>query len=102
RQSGTRPLGIVAEVPKKGESAFQAYTAAGSDGWAPLRIVVSTRDLDNTSKYCDREDVDKPMITGQKINCTAWMVLTPEKIAAIKNPIVPVAVKLHTDRLLVQ
>ncbi|KEG11903.1 surface protease GP63 [Trypanosoma grayi] len=101
RQSGTRPLGIVAEVPKKGESAFQAYTAAGSDGWAPLRIVVSTRDLDNTSKYCNQTGVERSTFFSP-VNCTESMVLTPEKIAAIKNPIIPAAVKLHTDRLLVQ
>ncbi|RNF12058.1 leishmanolysin, partial [Trypanosoma conorhini] len=61
--SGEAALGVapatavVREVPRKGQGAMQAYTVAtqaadGSDGWAPIRIKVSARDLEDPLKHC--------------------------------------------------
>ncbi|KEG11258.1 surface protease GP63, partial [Trypanosoma grayi] len=102
RLGGASLVDVVAEVPQKGQSGIQAYTAAVSNGWAPLRIVVSTKDLEDPSKYCNETDVERPTFTGKKVDCHGPNLLRPEEIAAIKNPIIPAAVKLHTDRLLVQ
>ncbi|RNE99774.1 leishmanolysin, partial [Trypanosoma conorhini] len=61
--SGETALGVapatavVREVPRKGQGAMQAYTVAtqtadGSEGWAPIRVKVSARDLEDPLRHC--------------------------------------------------
>ncbi|EAN96053.1 hypothetical protein Tc00.1047053504039.210 [Trypanosoma cruzi] len=46
---------VVRDVPFGSEGASQTCTVIGRNGWAPIRINVSTRDLDDTRKYCSSE-----------------------------------------------
>ncbi|KAF8278354.1 putative surface protease GP63 [Trypanosoma cruzi] len=46
---------VVRDVPFGSEGASQRCTVIGRNGWAPVRIDVSTRDLDDTRKYCSSE-----------------------------------------------
>ncbi|RNF00460.1 surface protease GP63 [Trypanosoma cruzi] len=46
---------VVRDVPFGSEGASQPCSVIGSNGWAPTRINVSTRDLDGTRKYCSSE-----------------------------------------------
>ncbi|KAF8304344.1 putative surface protease GP63 [Trypanosoma cruzi] len=46
---------VVRDDPFGSEGASQTCTVIGSNGWAPIRINVSTRDMDGTGKYCSSE-----------------------------------------------
>ncbi|EAN93159.1 hypothetical protein Tc00.1047053506759.10 [Trypanosoma cruzi] len=46
---------VVRDAPFGSECASQTCTVIGRNGWAPIRINVSTRDLDGTRKYCSSE-----------------------------------------------
>ncbi|KAF8304037.1 putative surface protease GP63 [Trypanosoma cruzi] len=46
---------VVRDVPFGSEGASQTCTVIGRNGWAPIRINASTRDLDDTRKYCSSE-----------------------------------------------
>ncbi|KAF8303976.1 putative surface protease GP63 [Trypanosoma cruzi] len=46
---------VVRDVPFGYEGASQTCTVIGRNGWVPIRIDVSTRDLDGTRKYCSSE-----------------------------------------------
>ncbi|RNC51590.1 surface protease GP63 [Trypanosoma cruzi] len=60
RKNGPLSTAVVREVPRKGQGAIQAYTVATQDddsGWEPIRIAVSTEDLERGTnkkkKYCE-------------------------------------------------
>ncbi|KAF8278072.1 putative surface protease GP63 [Trypanosoma cruzi] len=46
---------VVRDVPLGSEGASQTCTVIGRNGWAPTRMNVSTRDLDDTRKYYSSE-----------------------------------------------
>ncbi|EAN98797.1 hypothetical protein Tc00.1047053506599.380 [Trypanosoma cruzi] len=46
---------VVRDVLFGSEGASRRCTVIGRNGWAPIRINVSTRDLDGTRKYCSSE-----------------------------------------------
>ncbi|RNF17736.1 surface protease GP63 [Trypanosoma conorhini] len=81
RKSGPLPTAVVREVPRRGEGAAQAYTAAAAtagggksnEGWAPIRIVVSTEDLKNSSKYCTAVQSINPALWGKRGNATSLL-----------------------------
>ncbi|RNF07501.1 surface protease GP63 [Trypanosoma rangeli] len=97
---------MVRELPRKGQGATQAYTVAakeeGKSDWAPIRIAVSTEDLKDADKFCTKENEAKPGFRGKNSSRTKDDVLTSEMIKTIVDEIIPVAVKLHAERLLVQ
>ncbi|ORC77399.1 surface protease GP63, partial [Trypanosoma theileri] len=102
------PVVVVRELPKKGEGAWQAYTVSTSnkensnEGWEPLRIKVSYEDL-KSDKYCVKEKEKRmDFLNGESADCHAHDIMLRGKEEAIKNEILPKAIKLHTDRLLVQ
>ncbi|RNE98976.1 surface protease GP63, partial [Trypanosoma conorhini] len=104
-KSGPLPTAMVREVPRKGEGAAQAYTvAAAGEGkeWEPIRIVVSMEDLKDASKYCTKEDEKKPNFKGQELKCRKDEVLTADWNRTLVNEVIPVALKLHAERLLVR
>ncbi|RNF10731.1 surface protease GP63 [Trypanosoma conorhini] len=104
-RSGPPPTAMVREVPRKGEGAAQAYTVAaeGEDkGWEPIRIVVSMEDLSDASKYCTKEGEKKPDFRGQELPCAKKEVLTADWNKTLVNEVIPVALKLHAERLLVR
>ncbi|ESL08125.1 surface protease GP63 [Trypanosoma rangeli SC58] len=105
---GVRPsaTAVLRELPRKGQGATQAYTVAeaeeGKRDWVPIRIAVSTEDLTDPSKHCTKEKEKKPDFKGQESECTKTDILTPEMTKTLVGEILPVAVKLHAERLLVQ
>ncbi|RNE97131.1 surface protease GP63 [Trypanosoma rangeli] len=105
-ESGRPPTAMVRELPRKGQGATQAYTVAtkaeDNSGWAPIRIAVSTEDLKDINKYCTKEGETKPDFRGQNSSCKKDEVLTSEMIKTLVDEIIPVAVGLHAERLLVQ
>ncbi|KAF8303804.1 putative surface protease GP63 [Trypanosoma cruzi] len=46
---------VVRDVSFGSEGASQTCSVIGRNGWAPIRINVSTRDMDGTRKYCSSE-----------------------------------------------
>ncbi|EAN96547.1 hypothetical protein Tc00.1047053507069.20 [Trypanosoma cruzi] len=46
---------VVRDVPFGSEGASQTCTVIGRNGWAPIRMNVSTRDLDDARKHCSSE-----------------------------------------------
>ncbi|RNC44279.1 surface protease GP63 [Trypanosoma cruzi] len=46
---------VVRDVPFGAEGTSQTCTVIGMNGWAPTRINVPTRELDDTRKYCSSE-----------------------------------------------
>ncbi|EKF28819.1 surface protease GP63, putative, partial [Trypanosoma cruzi marinkellei] len=92
---------VVQELPRGRAGAWQAYTVATSD-WAPIRIKVFTEDLKDTTKYCTVRGDVRSDFTGGRVLCRRQDVLTKEKMEIMVNRLLPEAVKLHTERLLVQ
>ncbi|RNC38537.1 surface protease GP63 [Trypanosoma cruzi] len=109
RKSGPLSTAVVREVLCKGQDEMQAYTFATQDdnsGWEPIRMVVSTEDLERGTnkrkKYCEEGEDECYNALGQKVSCKAGHVLTEEKKQLYTRKILPGAVKLHTERLLVK
>ncbi|RNF02415.1 surface protease GP63, partial [Trypanosoma conorhini] len=109
-KSGRPAAAVVREVPRRGHGTAQAYTvataaAAGGksiEGWAPIRIEVSTEDLKDPTKYCTKEGESKPNFKGSTKSCAEQYVLTEAWRSTLVNEVLPVAVQLHAERLLVQ
>ncbi|EAN93807.1 putative surface protease GP63 [Trypanosoma cruzi] len=110
-RSGPLSTAVVREVPRKGQGAMQAYTVATQDddsGWEPIRIAVFTEDLEGGTdrrkrkKYCEEGEDECYNALGHKVSCTPEHVLTEEKKQLYTGKILPGAVKLHAERLLVK
>ncbi|RNE96073.1 surface protease GP63, partial [Trypanosoma rangeli] len=108
-----RRAAVLRELPCKGQGAMQAYTVAakeeGNSGWAPIRIFVSTEDLKKDGqwkwrkkRYCENAGEQCTNYLGYEATCTATDVLSEEKKALYEKTIIPMAVKLHAERLLVK
>ncbi|KAF8287536.1 putative surface protease GP63 [Trypanosoma cruzi] len=92
---------VMKNVPLGTGSASQTYTIIGGNGWAPIRINVSTKDLNNTDMYCrSNRSYVKNLLTGYE-ECQGNALSEDKRKILIEN-VVPAAVKLHADRLLVQ
>ncbi|PBJ76007.1 surface protease GP63 [Trypanosoma cruzi cruzi] len=108
RRSGPLPTAVVREVPRKGQGAMQAYTVATLDDdseWETIRIAVSTEDLEggtNKKKYCEEGKTECYNALWHKVSCTPEHVLTEVKKQLYTGKIIPGAVKLHAERLLVK
>ncbi|RNE96270.1 surface protease GP63, partial [Trypanosoma conorhini] len=110
---GRPAAAVVREVPRRGQGAAQAYTVAAaggknSEGWAPIRIEVSTKDLEQSTRrgkmkrYCEAAGDQCMNYLGETVTCRAEHVLTEQKKELYTKKIIPGAVKLHAERLLVQ
>ncbi|RNC34879.1 surface protease GP63 [Trypanosoma cruzi] len=71
------------------------------DGWMPIRINVSTRDLDDTGKYWISGRYHAMNSLNGNCECEGDVVSSAHGII-LENEVVPAAFKLHADRLLVQ
>ncbi|RNC38777.1 surface protease GP63 [Trypanosoma cruzi] len=109
-RSGPLSAAVVREVPRKGQGAMQAYTVATQDDdsdWEPIRIAVSTEDLEGGTgrrkrKYCEKGEDECETVLGEKVSCTPEHVLAEAKKQLYTGKILPGAVKLHAERLLVK
>ncbi|RNF00836.1 surface protease GP63, partial [Trypanosoma conorhini] len=92
---------VVKSVPAPGEPQSGEYVAV-AEGWAPIRIAVSTGDLENTRKYCSFSRGSKPNLLGDASADCRFDELPSWKKKLLVGGVVPAAVKLHAERLLVQ
>ncbi|RNF01524.1 leishmanolysin [Trypanosoma rangeli] len=99
-----QPTAVVRDVPRRGQGEMQAYTVAaqgvGSE-WAPIRIKVSAKDMDDSSKHCTAERPWR-LVNGNWQECTDDMMLTEAKKDIVLKQLLPAAIKMHTDRLSVR
>ncbi|KAF5217260.1 hypothetical protein ECC02_009904 [Trypanosoma cruzi] len=108
RRNGPLSSAVVREVPRKGQGTMQAYTVATQDddsGWEPIRMAVSTEHLErgtNKRKYCEEGEDECYNALGQRVSCKAEHFLTEAKKQLCTGKILPGAVKVHTERLLVK
>ncbi|RNE95010.1 leishmanolysin [Trypanosoma rangeli] len=98
------PSVVVRDVPRRGQGEMQAYTVAaqgvGSE-WAPIRIKVSTKDMDDQLKHC-LPGKQWRLVGNSWKECTKDMVLTEAKKDILLKQLLPAAIKMHTDRLSVR
>ncbi|KAF8275842.1 putative surface protease GP63 [Trypanosoma cruzi] len=105
KKYGRLPTAVVREVPRRGQGAVQAYTAAsedGDDGWAPIRIRVSAEDMHNPLRHCTAAGDLRIDHDGRAITCEADDVLTEERRSIILRQTLPAAIQLHAERLSVR
>ncbi|RNC37795.1 GP63 group II protein, partial [Trypanosoma cruzi] len=105
KKYGRLPTAVVREVPRRGQGAVQAYTAAsedGDDGWAPIRIKVSAVDMFDPLRHCSAAGDLRVDHDGRAITCEADDVLTEEKRNIVLRQILPAAIQLHAERLSVR
>ncbi|EKF38847.1 surface protease GP63, putative, partial [Trypanosoma cruzi marinkellei] len=111
RRNGPLPTAVVREVPRKGQGAMQAYTVAVQDDnsdWEPIRIKVFTEDLEKSAnkkkrkKYCETKGDECSNFLGSTITCKEEHFLSDAKGKLYTEKILPGAVKLHAERLLVK
>ncbi|EKF99538.1 surface protease GP63, putative, partial [Trypanosoma cruzi] len=105
KKYGRLPTAVVRELPRRGQGAMQAYTAAsedGDDGWAPIRIKVSAEDMHDPSRHCTAAGDLRIDHYGRAITCEADDVLTEERRNIILRQTLPAAIQLHAERLSVR
>ncbi|EKF30741.1 surface protease GP63, putative, partial [Trypanosoma cruzi marinkellei] len=109
-RSGPLPTAVVREVPRKGQGAMQAYTVATPDdddsAWRPIRIEVFTEELKSTKTrketFCKEAGKTCDNVFGERVECEAGHLFSDEKKELYNTKILPGAVKLHAERLLVK
>ncbi|PBJ72190.1 surface protease GP63 [Trypanosoma cruzi cruzi] len=105
KKYGRLPTAVVRELPRRGQGAMQAYTAAsedGDDGWAPIRIKVSAEDMHDPLRHCTAAGDLRIDHFGRAITCEAEDVLTEERRNIILRQTLPAAIQLHAERLSVR
>ncbi|ORC89692.1 surface protease GP63 [Trypanosoma theileri] len=121
KDGGDAPsTGVVRELPRKGRSGVQAYTVATSKRQL-IRIKTSMEDLkDNTlnnkslkdsildgdnlesrKNYCTNTNDTAKGMDGYNFICHNESLLTEERKTVLMDKIIPAAVQLHAERLLV-
>ncbi|KAF8291252.1 putative surface protease GP63 [Trypanosoma cruzi] len=101
KKVGPRTTAVVLELPTRGGGMLRAMTASDPD-WAPIRFKVFTEDLNNPLKYCTAEGQIRPDFIGGTVECKKKDILTEEKKSIVLKSLLPRALKMHTDRLLVK
>ncbi|KAF8276142.1 putative surface protease GP63 [Trypanosoma cruzi] len=101
KKVGPRTTAVVLELPTRGGGMMRALTASDPE-WAPIRFQVFTEDLKDPSKYCTAEGQIRPDFTGGTVECNKRDILTKEKRSIILKSLIPRALKMHTDHLLVK
>ncbi|ORC83422.1 putative surface protease GP63, partial [Trypanosoma theileri] len=101
------PVSIVRELPQSGKSTVSLYTTTSTtttvksdeEDWMPIRIHVSSDELDRVMRRCSSG------MTGSSHrhspSCRDGSVLTPQKRDILLNELLPAAIALHSERLLV-
>ncbi|KAH9586625.1 Peptidase M8 [Trypanosoma melophagium] len=87
---------------ESGEHKVLHFKSDLDDQWLPILIDVSTLDLDDGGRFCKKSGESIVDFFGSDIVCADNDVLTPEKKSILVEWIIPEAVKLHSERLLVE
>ncbi len=78
-------------VPQQLKHSFEAQATG------PIRIAISSLDLDSTSRYCDTVGESTPDFTGGTVTCTADDIFTVDKKTALLTQVIPrVITRLQT------
>ncbi|EAN91492.1 surface protease GP63, putative [Trypanosoma cruzi] len=101
KKVGPRTTAVVLELPTRESGMMRALTAS-APGWAPIRFQVFAEDLNDPSKHCTAEGQIRPDFLGGTVECKKEDILTEEKKSIILKSLIPRALKMHTDRLLVE
>ncbi|KAF8276754.1 putative surface protease GP63 [Trypanosoma cruzi] len=101
KKVGPRTTAVVLELPTRESGMMRALTASDPE-WAPIRFQFFTEDLNDPSKYCTAEGQIRPDFAGGTVECKEKDILTEEKKSIILNSLIPRALKMHADRLLVK
>ncbi|ESL07722.1 surface protease GP63 [Trypanosoma rangeli SC58] len=104
-ERGPPATAVVRDVPRRGQGAMQAYTVAAQgeeSEWAPIRIKVSAKDMDDPSKHCTAVGDVHRLPDGHEEKCTEDVVLTEAKKDIVLKQLLPAAIKLHAERLSVK
>ncbi|RHW67111.1 major surface protease-A [Trypanosoma brucei equiperdum] len=96
-----RDLPVVGEPPVPKGDLVHAIATSSTAGWQPIRFQVFKSDIEDRSKYCERKGQTRSDFRGRKLPCTDDSVLTEEK-KSLLDAVIPDALKMHTDRLMVQ
>ncbi|ORC87128.1 surface protease GP63 [Trypanosoma theileri] len=122
---GVQSTGVVRELPRKGQSGVQAYTVATqneNEGWELIRIKALTENLTEHLNLCGkvkeikqeekekREEVngaDYGQAENTKVSLADdkkcdYKRASEEERDNLVNNVIPAAIKLHRDRLLVR
>ncbi|ORC83425.1 surface protease GP63, partial [Trypanosoma theileri] len=108
------PVSIIRELPQSGKSTVSLYTTtttsttttttttsvkSDEEDWMPIRIHLSSDELDRVMRRCS---------SGMTVSshrhspsCRDGNVLTPQKRDILLNELLPAAIALHSERLLV-
>ncbi|ORC83663.1 surface protease GP63, partial [Trypanosoma theileri] len=103
-------VSIVRELPQSGKSTVSLYTTTTTtttntavkseeEGWMPIRIHVSSEELDRAMRRCSSGITDSSH--RHSPSCRDENVLTPRKRDILLNELLPAAIALHSERLLV-
>ncbi|KEG08565.1 surface protease GP63 [Trypanosoma grayi] len=84
-----------------GGGAWSTYTVSGSH-WAPIRIKVFTDDLDKPARHCTAPMQRRPDFAGGTVKCRKVDILSVRKKSLLLREAIPLAVKMHAERLLVR
>ncbi|PWV11799.1 putative surface protease GP63 [Trypanosoma cruzi] len=98
---GPRTTAVVLELPTRESGMLRALIASDPE-WAPIRFKVFTKDLNDPSKYCTAEGQIRPDFTGATVECKKKDIFTTEKKSIMLKSLLPQALKMHRDRLLVE
>ncbi|ORC85920.1 surface protease GP63 [Trypanosoma theileri] len=117
---------VVQPLPQKGQGPWDTYTLSVTEtelerkkeGFQPIRFAVSAKEIDRVLKYCKHhkdgklDDAEKDQLEyGFKIDIEKHddfcdeagpNVVTPEKKRTLLRDVLPVALKLHSERLSVK
>ncbi|KAH9593313.1 Peptidase M8, partial [Trypanosoma melophagium] len=101
-KSGT-PVTVVREVPSaEYQQSQHKYIMLSSGKWKPIRIKVSSLDLDDNQKSCSIFEKRKSYITGTRVSCRYNDAMSKDKKNKLLNQILPAAIQLHGDRRLLK
>ncbi|EAN79739.1 Gp63-1 surface protease homolog, putative [Trypanosoma brucei brucei TREU927] len=92
---------VVDEPPVPKGDLVHAIATSSTAGWHPIRVQVFDFDIKNRNKYCEKEGQVRSNFRDAYYECTTASVLTKEK-KALLAVVIPDALKMHTDRLMVQ
>nr|AEU04531.1 glycoprotein 63 [Trypanosoma carassii] len=101
---------ITREWDKKNSTAYilpltsgdQKGADAAGDAFAPIRIKVFSEDINNASRYCTSEGQSRPTFKDTSLaTCSSHDILTSAKKDILLNYLIPSAIQLHAERLLV-
>ncbi|ORC91773.1 surface protease GP63 [Trypanosoma theileri] len=92
--------GVVQNLPQEGQGASWVYTIVTTNRTF-IRINTSTLDL-TKDNYCSKgEKSSKPDLNEEDDQCQGQLFLSEEMKKTFLDTILPAAIKLHADRLLV-